>query len=365
MGRYILRGVLALAAVAAVLVAGALGYRAWRLHENALALAIHTHNGIEETEFVRIGGIDQWIQIRGEDRRNPVILFMHGGPGASESMVSSLFRPWEKYFTVVMWDQRCAGKTFARNGAASCKDMSVESVAGEGIALTQYLRRHLHKKRIIALGHSWGTMIGVRMVKERPDLFSAFVGTGQVVSIPEKEPVIYADALARLRAAHAEKGIAALEKVGPPPYKTHQGIETERDWSERYDIPSERDLFSSLTPVAAFAPGWSLWDLYESQQSGRYAEAATFDATADYDARKLGLKFDMPFIIISGAVDRITPENLAKAYFDKVQAPYKYFAAIPNAGHSAVLTQPEKFLHILVTRVRPIAIQYENGESHG
>ncbi len=365
MARNILRWALRLLAVVVVLALAVLGYRAWRQHENAQALAIHTPNGIEEAEFIRIGDIDQWVQIRGEDRNNPVILFMHGGPGSSESVLSSLFRPWEKYFTVVMWDQRCAGKTFARNGAASCKGMSIESVAHEGIELAENLRHHLHKRKIIALGHSWGTMIGVRMVKERPDLFSAFVATGLVVSIPEKEPVIYAGTMARLRAAHAEDGIKALEAVGPPPYKTQKGIEVEREWSERYDIPSERDLFSNMTPVAAFAPGWSLWDIHAMLHAPEYAEEQTFDATANYDARKLGLKFDLPVFVIEGAQDNITPAGLAKNYFDTVQAPHKEFAIIPNAGHSAVLTQPNAFLRVLVTRVRPIAIQYENGESHG
>jgi len=365
MTRNILRWTLAILGIAVLLVAAALGYRAWRQYENAQALAIHTPNGIEEAEFIRIGGIEQWVQIRGEDRNNPVILFMHGGPGSSESALSSLFRSWEKHFTVVMWDQRCAGKTFARNGAASCKGMSIESVAHEGIELAENLRHHLHKHRIIALGHSWGTMIGARMVKERPDLFSAFVATGLVVSIPEKEPVIYAGTMARLRAAHAEEGIKALEAVGPPPYKTQKGIEVERDWSERYDIPDERDLYSNMTPVVAFAPGWSLWDIYAMLHAPEYAEAETFDADADYDVRKLGLKFDLPVFIIEGAEDNITPARLAKDYFDTVQAPHKEFVAIPNAGHSAVLTQPDAFLRILLTRVRPIAIQNENGESHG
>ena len=365
MGRNILRGVLALAAIVAVLAGGVLGYRAWRQHENAFALAIHTPNGIEETDYVKLGGIDQWIQIRGEDRNNPVLLFMHGGPGSSESALSSLFRPWEKHFTVVMWDQRCAGKTFARNGADSCKGMRIASVAKEGEELADYLRHRLHKKKIIALGHSWGTMIGVRMVKERPDLFSAFVGTGLVVSIPEKEPVIYAGTMMRLRAAHAQEGIAALEAVGPPPYKTQKGIAVERDWSERYDIPSERDLYSNLTPVVAFAPGWSLTDIYWMLHASEYAERETFDADADYDARKLGLKFDVPVFIVEGAQDNITPRDLAKRYFDTIAAPHKAFVTIPDSGHSAVLTKPDAFLSVLVSQVRPIAIRNENGDSHG
>ncbi|HSM96597.1 MAG TPA: alpha/beta hydrolase [Rhizomicrobium sp.] len=365
MRKGLLRGVLAVASLAIVLTAVGLGYRVWRQHENAIALAIDAPRGIAESEYVKLGGIEQWIQIRGQDRRNPIILFMHGGPGASESAVSSLLQPWEKYFTVVMWDQRCAGKTFARDGVASCKGMTIENVAADGNALAELLRRKLHQKKIIALGHSWGTMIGVRMVKERPDLYSAFVGTGFVVSILEKEPILYADTMKRLRLAHAQDGIAALKKIGPPPYKSPKDIEVQRDWSERYDIPSERDLFSDLTPVAAFAPGWSLWDLYAMTHSAAHAEAETFDADADYDARRLGLHFTVPVIIINGAVDRVTPTFLAKSYFDRIDAPYKYFAVIPNAGHSAVLTEPGAFLQVLLKRVRPIAIQYENGVSHG
>jgi pimeloyl-ACP methyl ester carboxylesterase len=356
--KILVRGLLALMLLVVAATGGALLYRAWRQHENALALRISTPNGIEETRYVRLGGVDQWIQIRGDDRANPVLLFVHGGPGSAESPMSSLLRPWEKYFTVVMWDQRDAGKTFARNGAV--RDMSLPRVAEDGIALAEFLRRHLHKKRIILLGHSWGTMVGVRMAKERPDLFSAYVGTGQVVSIAEKEPVIYARTLARLRAAHNDAGIQALRKLGPPPYKSADDLLVERNWSARSDIAPERDIYSNMAPVVLFAPGWSLWDTYEALQAGNSAEAATFAADANYDARALGPKFAIPFFIINGEWDHITPSDLAKPYFDSIQAPVKQFVLLKGAGHSAVLTEPEVFLHELVTHVRPLAIANEN-----
>jgi pimeloyl-ACP methyl ester carboxylesterase len=351
----ILRGLLALAGLLVLVAALALAYRGWRQGENARALSIQTPNGIEETQYVRLGGIDQWIQIRGEDRNNPVLLFVHGGPGSSESPMSSLFRPWEKYFTVVMWDQRDAGKTFARNGAV--REMSIARVAHDGIELAEFLRRHLHTNKIVVLGHSWGTMVGVRMVKDRPDLFSAYVGTGQVVSIAEKEPEIYARTMARLRAARDEAGIHALAKIGPPPYKTSSDLLTERTWSTRHDIASERDLYSNMTPVVLFAPGWSLWDIYEFMQASNAAEAATFDADASYDARDLGSKFEVPFFIFNGELDNVTPADLAKRYFDSIQAPMKQFVLLKGAGHSAVLTEPDIFLQNLVARVRPIAVQ--------
>jgi pimeloyl-ACP methyl ester carboxylesterase len=364
MGRLVLRGVYAVALIAVAGVAGFLLYRNWRQNQNAAALAIHTPNGIQETMFVPLGGIDQWIQIRGEDRNNPVLLFMHGGPGNSESAISALFRPWEKYFTVVMWDQRCAAKTFERNGETSCKGMSIRSVANEGIHLAEFLRKHLHRRKVIALGHSWGTIIGVQMIHDRPDLFSAYVGTGQVMSIAEKEPVIYARTMARLKAAHADDAIAKLKTVHPP-YRSLKEISVERNLSDEYDIPPERDLRNNLAPTAAFAPDWSLLDLYWFLKSGNYAEDATINEVNHFDARDLGPDFKVPFFIFNGTEDAITPTDHAKRYFEFVRAPHKEFVVFSGAGHSAVLTQPDAFLRELVTRVRPIAIQNETGALHG
>jgi pimeloyl-ACP methyl ester carboxylesterase len=347
-------------AVVIVLVAGALGYRAWRQHQNALALAIDPKTGVEETMFVPLGGVAQWIQIRGDNRANPVLLFVHGGPGSTEAPVSSLLRSWEKYFTVVMWDQRDAGKTFARNGAV--REMSLDRVAQDGVALAQFLRLRLGKRKIVLLGHSWGTMVGLRMVTQRPELFSAYVGTGQVVSIADKEPVDYDNAMARLRAAHDADGIRALTAAGRPPYPSSDTLMVERALSARHDIASERDLLDNMIPIALFAPGWSLWDIYASLQAPKYAEAATFDADASYDARRFATRLALPVFIFNGAEDHITPTSLARAYFDTVVAPQKQFAILPGVGHSAVLTAPDAFLRELVTRVRPVAVEAERGD---
>lgn len=336
---------------------GALGYRAWRQHENALALAIDPKIGIEETMFVTLGGVPQWLQIRGDDRKNPVLLFVHGGPGSPVSPVSSLLRPWEKYFTVVMWDQRDAGKTFVRNGADHA--MSLPRVTEDGIELAQFLCRHLGKRKIILLGHSWGTMVGLGMVVRRPDLFSAYVGTGQVVSIAEKEPLIYARAMERLRAAHDEDGIRELTASGPPPYRSEVPMRVERSLSERTDIASERHILRDLLPVGLSAPGWSLWDIYWSLQASDPAEEATFGADASYDARKFATRLQLPFFIINGEFDHVAPTDLAKPYFDEVHAPQKQFVVLNGAGHDAVLTEPDVFLHELVARVRPAAMSAE------
>lgn len=357
MASRILRGFVVVAAAVVFLIGGALCYRAWRQYENSRALAIDTKTGFQETTFVSLGGVPQWIQIRGDDRKNPVLLVVHGGPGVSVSPVSALLRPWEKYFTVVLWDQRDAGKTFVRNGPD--REMTLSRVAKDGIELSAFLRRHLGKRKIVVLGISWGTMVGLRMAHDRPDLFSAYVGTGQVVSIAEKEPVDYDATMARLRAAHDEAGIRALTAAGRPPYRSVDQIMVERSLSDRHDIASERNLLGNMLPVALVAPGWSLWDLYETLQAPKYAEAATFDADASYDARQLGTRYALAFFIINGSEDHITPTDLAKRYFDTIQAPTSAFVVIAGAGHSAAITEPDRFLRALVTRVRPAALQAE------
>ena len=172
----------------------------------AQMLAITTPDGIDEGSFVRIGGIDQYISIRGDDRANPVILFVHGGPGDSMVPFAQIYRPWEKYFTVVQWDQRGAGRTFGRNGTNEAP-MTIDRMARDGIEVAQYLRTHLHKDRVILLAHSFGTVLGIQMVKRRPDLFAAYVGTGQVVAKAEKERILYARLMKKLEAAQDESGI--------------------------------------------------------------------------------------------------------------------------------------------------------------
>jgi pimeloyl-ACP methyl ester carboxylesterase len=152
MGRRFLCGATALGILLIVLAASALLYRAWRQHGIAHELAITTPNGIDEGRFVRIGGIDQYITIRGDERANPVILFVHGGPGDSMVPFAPLYRPWEKSFTVVQWDQRGVGKTFGRNGTNE-NPMTIERFVRDGLEVTQFLRTHLHKQRIILLAH--------------------------------------------------------------------------------------------------------------------------------------------------------------------------------------------------------------------
>jgi pimeloyl-ACP methyl ester carboxylesterase len=349
------RGALLLLAVVVSVCALGLAYRAWRQHEGAQALAIAAPNGITEARFVRVGGIDQWITIRGEDRANPVVLILAGGPGNSLVPLASVFRAWERQFTVVQWDQRGAGKTYGKNGTHETP-MTIERMRDDGIELTRLLLEMLRKPKLVLIGHSWGTVLGVAMVKAHPELFYAYVGTGQVVAKEEKEEILYAALMETVREAHDQDGIEKLTAIGAPPYKSEADLLVERDVSERYDTAAERNLEATLRPVVLFAPGFSMADIYSMLQGSRFAADALYREVLGYDARTLGLAFAVPFFVFNGDEDRVTPADLARRYVETIDAPQKAFVVLHGGGHSAMLTMSDRFLAELVTRVRPLAI---------
>ena len=159
----------------ALLLSVGLLYRALRQWRQRRALRIQTPNKIEEGQFVEIGALTQWIQIRGENRDNPILLVLHGGPGLAFSAFTPIFRSWERDFTLVQWDQPGAGKTLSRNGrAASADTLTIERTAQDGIQVVEWVLRHLNQRTLILFAASWGTVLGTIMVKRRPDLFSAY-----------------------------------------------------------------------------------------------------------------------------------------------------------------------------------------------
>ena len=352
--RFALRAFAVLLVLVVVAAVSGLGYRAWRQQENARVLAITAPDGIDERAFVRIGGIEQWLTIRGEDRNNPVILMLHGGPGSATSMLAPVWRGWEKDFTLVQWDQRGSGRTYGRNGEDE-QPMTVDRLTRDGIEVAQYLITHLHKRKIILLGHSWGSELGLLMIKAEPGLFFAYVGTGQVVAKEEKEEVLYARLMAKLKAANDNDGIERLSALGPPPYRSEADLDVQRGIQNRFETAAEQGLESAMTPVVLFAPDTSLADIYDYLKGKDFAGEALYRETLSFDARKLG-HFDVPVFVIDGDRDLTTPPDLARTWFDGLGAPRKGFALLEGGGHSALLTMPGAFHAVLATHVRPLAM---------
>src|SRR5664279_5390841 len=135
--------------------------------------------GIHESLYVRVGGIDQYITINGDRRSNPVRLLVHGGPADVQSPFQSEYRIYEGDFTLVQWDQRGAGNTFGR-AKEQTSDLYLDRIVADGVELAQYLAMHVGRKKVWVPGHWWGSVVGVGMVQQRPDLFAGYIGSGQV-----------------------------------------------------------------------------------------------------------------------------------------------------------------------------------------
>ena len=360
MVKIVFRSVLVVIGVLLIALIAGLTYRAVRQHRNAKALAIRTKNRIAESMFIKVGGIEQWVQIRGEDRDNPVVLMLHGGPGSSYVPFTLSFRAWEKYFTVVQWDQRGSGKTFGRNEGKRAVDMTIERMAQDGIEVAEFIAKRLHKNRVILLGHSWGTILGVTMIQRRPDLFCAYVGTGQVVDMAQNEKASYEMVLNRVRASGDEKAIKKLEDIGPPPYKDM------RSWFVKQKLIAETApaiadgifLEENFYTAALFAPKYSLKDSYDFFAATYYSGTELMEELMSYDARGLGRRFETPMFFFQGESDVNTPTELVNEYFSTIQAPEKELVLFKDCGHMAVFSKSDVFLDELIARVRPLAVDH-------
>jgi pimeloyl-ACP methyl ester carboxylesterase len=343
-------------ALLVMLVVGGLAWRRVRQRRVAKALEITTPNGIVEQRFVKVGGIDQWIQIRGEDRGNPVLLVLHGGPGWPNAVFTLPLRSWEQHFTVVQWDHRGAGKTLARTGKAGSGEMTFDRRVADAIELIEFLRRHLGVDKVIVLAESMGTLTGLPLAKRRPDLVTALVVTDLYVNMAANEADKYQLTLQRLRAAGNTKGIAALERIGGDPTQWDLAAwNTNMVWAFKTNLPTPHLDRKLLFPLALSSPIYSLRDLATLFTGFQWSTAQMFNELKTYDARRLGPRFEVPFFLFQGETDVITLTSLAQEYFEEVEAPTKELALINDAGHFAAFTQPQRFLTELSTQVRPLA----------
>lgn len=321
---------------------------------------ITTPNGVEELRTVELNGLPQWISVRGKDRRNPILLFIHGGPASTEMPVSWAYQtPWEEYFTVVQWDQRAAGKTASgADHAAVGPTVNVEQMTRDGEALVAHLRERYGKARIIVMGHSWGTVIGLNLAIRRPEWLHAYVGMGQLIDWQENERAGYEFAL---REVTADGNVAALEELRsiapypPPDGETRfEQVVVQRKWVIHYGgLTKGRTDFAYDLNARKIAPEYTDPDLSPPVPDG--------DALVRLlpDLRKLDFgtveAVRVPLFLFLGRRDYQTPSAVAAAWLDKVQAPQKSAIWFEHSAHMMQLEQPGRVLLSLVGEVRPIA----------
>lgn len=342
------------ALAAALMLAGPA--RAAQVKETAMAF--------DEGLFAPINGLDHWITIRGRRRDNPVMLVLHGGPGFPMSFMAPALAGWEEHFTIVMWDQPGGGATHQKNAGRDERPFTVERFVEDGIAVAEFVRRRLGTQKLVLLGTSWGTMLGVMMARRRPDLFAAYVGAAQAVSGPEGAKTGYRLALEAARGRGDTAAVEALEKVGPPPYSRFEDFLVRQQYTNPPGLPpsaaeaaklAEQGRILGAPPpenaswIARGLGPYDAWNVFLETQRKIFAE------TWAWEARAQGLDFAMPAFVFQGENDLNAPVSLARAWFDKLRAPAKAFEIVPGAGHN-ILAFSDEILALLRRHVRPHAV---------
>lgn len=321
--------------------------------------AIDSVRGIDERAYLEIDGVPQYVMIRGEDRDNPVLLYVHGGPGAAASLYAWKYFTrggWERSFTVVNWDQQGAGKTFGRAGNKIDPTLTIERIAEDGIAVAAAVARKLGKRKIILAGGSWGSIIGVRMAKLRPDLFYAYIGNAQVVS-PHDEAVAYRRVLDKARNRGIASAVTELEKAGPPPYRSPDAFRAQRRWASIFEKHPRVDIQKEVASTPGTVPAdLSVWAAGFLASDAHFRGANMQGPAQTIDLTTWGPEFELPVILIQGAEDDVTPTSEVRKYFEWIQAPTKRFLVIEGAGHNVVTSHSEAFGKLLVESVRPLAL---------
>ncbi|KFN44166.1 alpha/beta fold hydrolase [Arenimonas oryziterrae] len=292
---------------------------------------------VHEQGFVMIGGIEQWVTIQGASCANPVVLFVHGGPGNPLTpFADAVYGAWEKDFTLVQWDQRGAGRTFGRHPQAADATLTIEQMAQDGVEVAAYVTQRLGKQKVLLLGGSWGSILGVHMIKARPALFTAYVGAGQLVSYRDNPLASYQKTLALARAANDAKTLETLEALGPPPWTNPRAFGVLRRATRLYEAkkstPAPADWWT-LPAEYATAERQAEYEAGEDYSYLQFVGLTGEGMLSKLNLPKLGLKFDVPVFIIEGEEDLVSTPEVAKAYFDAISAPRKEFVLLPKAGH--------------------------------
>jgi pimeloyl-ACP methyl ester carboxylesterase len=294
-------------------------------------------------EKVELGGLEQWILIRGTNTTNPVLLWLHGGPGAAQMPLAHHIdgRRLEERFVVVHWDQRGAGKSNHRG--FDQRTMRVERYVDDARELVEHLRRRLGQEKLVLLGHSWGTQLGIELVHAHPEYFHAYIGVSQVVNHERATEIARDWLLQTIDPALAPGDLRALREIEIPARRHSEYRKLNRlvdAYGGSFDVPVTR-----LARIAMRAPEYTALDYLRllrgmNRGGGPMHEGGIM---AGYDFIRRIPVVDVPVYFFSGANDYNTPLALVREYYETIDAPQKALVVFERTAHMPFLAEREKF----------------------
>jgi len=306
---------------------------------------------IDIKKRIPLGGVQQAIHIWGTKRENPVVLFLHGGPGIPNRHGMALrHMDLTDDFTIVAWDQRGTGGSYF---GVKPESLTLEQLISDCAELLDYLCRTLDKKKIFLLGASWGTELGTFVCQKHPDKVAGYIGYGQVVNGIENEKLSYAFALEEAKKAGCAEDIADLERVGPPvegQYKpVFEGLMTQRRIMAKYGGHSTKSggyLSGTVIPILK-STELDLRSKIGTAKGYKLCLSRMWPTIVHYDFLKDCGPFQMPYYIFQGRLDRNTPSALVQEYYDSIVAPDKDLIWFEHSAHGPMGEEPEKFKKLM------------------
>jgi len=315
--------------------------------------------GVQDSYKTTIGGVDQWLNVRGQDRANPMILFVHGGPASPITPTMWQFqRPIEEYFTVANWDQRASGKSYGETAPSKVADsIRIERYVDDAIEVAEHLKARYKQRKLILMGHSWGTVVGMRAALKRPDLFYAYVGIGQVLNVRENERISFEYAYERAKRENNAEAVKEMASIAPYPGElpiTRERIIIARKWPQHYGgLSAFRSESGYFFRGPLLSPEYSPQQVQDIDKGNVLTLGRVLPAFLDVDFSSVA-RFPIPVVMFLGRHDYTTPAAPTVAWMARVEAPYKRVVWFERSAHMIPWEEPGKTLVSLIEVVRPL-----------
>ncbi|MGI6568839.1 MAG: alpha/beta fold hydrolase [Erysipelotrichaceae bacterium] len=312
-------------------------------------------------ERVLLGNLLQTIHIKGNDEKNPVLLFVHGGPGISNRhTVMQSNDDLLDDFTIVAWDQRgTAGSYFG----AKAEDLTIEQFVEDARELVEYLCAKFNKKKIFVIGGSWGSLLGTRLLHKYPEKIAAFVGFGQFVNGHLNELISWQYCIDEVTKANDLKALEVLKKVGPPEMGIYKGgfagMKIQRDIMMKYGGYSKnkgkRSYMDAFVKPVLKSGEYTLKEIYGYAKGYKFVLNNMWSQVGETDFTKTCTEFAAPIFIFNGRLDMNTPAVLVEDWFNMIEAPVKELHWFENSGHNPMMDEEKEFKALLKDKLLKIA----------
>jgi pimeloyl-ACP methyl ester carboxylesterase len=311
--------------------------------------------GISSMEYISIGGVRQWAAILGQDITKPVLLVLHGGPGSPET---AFFLEYNynltREFVVVLWEQRGAGKSFTK--AVTPESMTIEQFLTDTYEMTAFLKKRFLTPKIYLLGHSWGAILGMLAAQRHPEDYYAFIAAGLPTDIKKSELIGYKWALSNAVSSGNKSAVEELSAIGMPTNGIYGGgvaaMEIERKWvMELGGAMYGKSAFPILSKVLLFCGAYTLEDKLRYVLGAEFSIEHLWESIISINLRTQVKSLKIPVYILQGTHDFQTPHQLAKEFYQQLNAPLKRFISFTNSAHWVLLEEPEAAYNVLTGTV--------------